>query len=386
MNLISGEYTRFAGLFFVQTFSRGILLSVIPLQALALMENAQRTSTLFFVASIAGILTALGIPKIISKVGTYPSFLCGSALMFVSAVLLSFEEPVLFVAGLFFHVSSVVWIEITFTLYVLARIPRRELTRFEPLRMFASILALTIGPVLGVFLEQRLSHVAPFVVSAVFVVLGILYFRMLGMHRVEIRKPGSRDVSPLQFLKRFAAQPRLRLAYGLTMARSCWWAMFVIYVPIYAVESGLGELAGAAIVSLGTAWTLTVPFWGWVGRKYGVRKLLAAGFVTTSMLTLLVYGFTSTPAVASVLLVISAFGATMLDGMGNILFFRAVHGREQSEMAAVFSTYRDLSQLATPGVYAILLKVFALPVVFLGASVWMLVASWYCRYIPGRMR
>ncbi len=385
MNRSGGDYIQFAGLFFVQTLSRGILLSVIPLQALTIMENAQRTSTLFFAVSIAGILIALGLPKIISKIGTYQSFLCGSAAMFVSAVLLSFEEPVLFVAGLLFHVASVVWIEITFTLYVLARIPRRELTRFEPLRMFASVLALTIGPVLGVFMEQRLAHSAPFIFSAVFAVLGVIYFRALGLHLVEIRKSGSRDVSPLQFLKRFIDQPRLRLAYGLTMARSCWWAMFVIYVPIYAVEAGLGELAGAAIVSLGTAWTLTVPFWGWVGRKYGVRKLLTAGFVTTSMLTLLVYGFTSTPAVASALLVISAFGATMLDGMGNILFFRAVHGREQSEMAAVFLTYRDLSQLATPGIYAVLLKVFALPVVFLGASVWMLVAAWYCRYIPGRM-
>ena len=386
MNRISGNYTKFAGLFFVQTLSRGILLSVIPLQALGIMENAQRTSALFFVVSVASILTALGIPKIISEIGTYQSFLCGSAAMFVSSVLLSFEEPALFVAGLFFHVSSVVWIEITFTLYVLARIPRRELTRFEPLRMFASVLALTIGPVLGVFMEQRLSHSAPFIFSAVFVVLGIIYFRLLGLHLVEIGKSGSRGVSPLQFLKRFIGQPRLRLSYGLAMGRSCWWTTFVIYVPIYAVESGLGELAGAAIVSLGTAWTLTVPFWGWVGRKYGIRKLLTAGFVTTSMLTLLVYGFTSIPAVASVLLVISALGATMLDGMGNILFFRAVHGREQSEMAAVFSTYRDLSQLATPGIHAVLLKVFALPVVFLGASVWMLVAAWYCRYIPGRMR
>ncbi len=386
MNLIGSDYTKFAGLFFVQTLSRGILLSVIPLQALVIMENAQRTSTLLFVVSIASILTALGMPKVISKIGIYRSFLCGSAAMFASALLLSFEEPYLFVAGLFLHVSSVVSIEISFTLYVLARIPRRELTRFEPLRMFASVFALTIGPVLGVFMEQRLSHNSPFIFSAAFVILAIIYFRMLGLHLVEIRKSGSHDLGPVQFLKRFIRQPRLRLAYGLVMARSCWWAMFVIYVPIYAVESGLGELAGAAIVSLGTAWTLSVPFWGWVGRKYGVRQLMAAGFVTTSMLTLLVYGFTSTPAFASVLLVISALGATMLDGMGNILFFRAVHGWEQSEMAAVFATYRDFSQLATPGIYAVLLNVFALPVVFLGASVWMLVAAWYCRYIPGRMR
>jgi MFS family permease len=162
--------------------------------------------------------------------------------------------------------------------------------------------------------------------------------------------------------------------------------MFVIYTPIYAAQSGLGDLVGATIVSVGTAWTLTVPFWGWIGRKYGVRRLLKTGFVTTSALSLLVYFNASTPVIASTLLVFCALGATMLDGMGNVLFYRAVRGRERSEMTAVFATYRDTGQLATPGLYAVLLGFFTLPVVFLSASIWMLVASWYCRYIPARMR
>ena len=162
--------------------------------------------------------------------------------------------------------------------------------------------------------------------------------------------------------------------------------MFVIYTPIYAVSVGLGEMTGAAIVSLGTAWTLSVPFWGWIGRKYGVRFLFRLGFTVTSVLTLLVYNVTSMPVIASALMILSALGATMLDGMGNVLFYRAVRGRERSEMTAVFATYRDFSQLAAPGLFAVLLKFFALPVVFLSASMWMLVAAWYCRYIPRQMR
>ena len=281
---------------------------------------------------------------------------------------------------------SIAAIEVSLTLYVLAQIPRRALTQFEPLRIFASVLALTIGPILGVFLEQRWSHNLPFQLSATFAILGILYFRMLGMHRVDIPKSASSSVNPLQYLRGFVHQPRLRLAYGLVLARSCWWTMFVIYTPVYAAQSGLGDLVGATIVSLGTAWTLTVPFWGWIGRKYGVRRLLKTGFITTSMLSLLVYFNATTPVFASTLLVFCALGATMLDGMGNVLFYRAVRGRERSEMTAVFATYRDAGQLATPGLYAVLLSFFTLPVVFLSASIWMMVASWYCRYIPARMR
>ena len=76
----------------------------------------------------------------------------------------------------------------------------------------------------------------------------------------------------------------------------------------------------------------------------------------------------------------------VLDGAGNVLFLRAVHARERSEMAAVFSTYRDGGQLATPGLFAVLLKFFALPIVFASAGVWMLAAAWFSRYVPKGMR
>ncbi len=385
-SLTGSQRLTFAGLFFVQTFSRGILLSVIPLQALSLLGTAQRTSILFFAVSVGGILAALVMPVLIRKVGNHSAFLVSCLAMLVSAVLLSFEDEWVFSIGLFIHTFSIAGGEVSLTLYVLARIARGQLTAFEPLRVFASVLALTIGPFLGVFLEQRGGHGLPFLICAVFAVLAVAYFRLLGLHRVQLPVSHSYDSNPLRFLQRYIRQPRLRLAYGLILARSCWWTMFVIYVPIYATQFGLGELTGAAIVSVGTAWTLTVPFWGWVGRRYGVKRLLRWGFSLTSVLSLSVYLYTAVPLLASVLLVITALGATMLDGIGNVLFYRAVRGRERSEMTAVFATYRDVSQLATPGLYAVLLNFFTLPIVFLSASVWMMTAAWFCRYVPKQMR
>jgi ACDE family multidrug resistance protein len=384
--LINSQHASLCGLFFIQALSRGILLSVIPLQALSIFGDAQLTSTLYFGVSAGGIAVALGMPIIIKNIGHYTAFLLGSLLMLLSAALLYFDDPWLFSIGLFLHIFSIAIIEVSLTLYVLARIPRNQLTQFEPLRIFSSVFALTIGPFFGVLMEERLSHESPYIFSAVCVFLALFYFRLLGLHRVSITRAESGNANPVAYLLRFFSQPRLRLAYGLVTARSCWWAMFVIYTPIYAVQAGMGELAGAAIVSLGTAWTLSVPFWGWFGRKYGVRYLLRMGFLTTSALTLLIYSATSIPMLAATLMVISALGATMLDGMGNVLYYRAVRGRERSEMTAVFATYRDVSQLAAPGLFAVLLKFFALPVVFVSASAWMLAASWYCKFIPQRMR
>jgi MFS family permease len=384
--LQANSHIKLAGLFFVQTMSRGILLSVLPLQAFAILGNAQLTSTLYFAISAGGILGSLIMPVVIQTIGNYRSFLLGCAAMLLSSVLLSFNQIIYFSIGLFSHTFAIAAVEVSLTLYVLARVSRREMTRFEPMRMVSLVLALCIGPFLGVFLQEKLSHNTPYIICAVFAVLAILYFRWLGLHRVEISHSDAKNINPLHSIRRYIAQPRLRLAYGLILARSSWWTMFVIYMPIYCEQTGLGELVGAAIVSIGTAWTLSVPFWGWVARRYGVRFLLQSGFATTSLLLLLAYSMVDLPWVAASLMVVCALGATMLDGVGNVLFYRAVRGRERAEMTAVFSTYRDAGQLITPGLFAILLKIFALPVVFSTAAVWMMVAAYYSRYIPKQMK
>lgn len=377
---------QFAAFFFLQNLPRGMLLTVIPLQAYAMMGNAQDTSLLLFTVSIGGILAALVLPQIIRRIGLYPAYLLSCATMVLSVILIAVEQVWVFSAGLFCHVFSIAAAEVTLSLYVMGRVARSQMTSFEPLRVFAVVLALTIGPFLGVYFEARVLHELPFIISAVVMIVSIFMFRRLGVHRTMVPASKSDSVNPLKYLLRYLQQPRMRLAYGLALARSCWWTMFVIYAPIYAAQSGLGELTGAAIVSIGTAWTLSVPFWGWIARRYGVRRLMFWGFSFSSLLSFVVYLVIDRPGIASVLLVLCALGATMLDGVGNVLFFRAVRAGERSEMTAVFVTYRDTGLLLTPGLFAVLLSYFALPVVFSTAAGWMIVAAWFCRYIPRRLR
>ena len=379
-------HTRFALFFFIQNMPRGMLLSVIPLQAYALMGSAQDASLLLFAVSGAGILAALALPVLIRRIGLYPAYLLSCATMLLSAALMMVEQAGIFAAGLFCHVFAIAAAEVTLSIYVLGRVPRARITRFEPLRVFFNVSALTIGPFLGVYLESQVFHQLPFVVSMVLMIAAVAWFRALGLQHTRLPASRPQSANPLRYLPRFFAQPRLRLAYGLVLARSGWWTMFIIYVPIYATQSGLGELTGAALVSIGTAWTLSVPFWGWVARHFGVRRLMTLGFATSSLLTLLVYLATDLPTVAAVLLVVCALGATMLDGVGNVLFFRAVRPSQRAQMTAVFVTYRDLGQLLTPGLFAVLLSYHALPVVFSTAALWMAVSAAFCRYIPASMR
>jgi hypothetical protein len=74
-----------------------------------------------------------------------------------------------------------------------------------------------------------------------------------------------------------------------------------------------------------------------------------------------------------------------LDGVGNVLFLRAVHPYERAEMTAVFVSYRDVAQLIPPGIFALLLLFMPLSSVFAASGVAMLALASLTRYIPRRL-
>ncbi len=55
-------------------------------------------------------------------------------------------------------------------------------------------------------------------------------------------------------------------------------------------------------------------------------------------------------------------------------------------MTAVFITYREVAQLGPPGLFAVLLNIFSLPVVFVVSGVSMVLITSFTRYIPKSFR
>ena len=180
----------------------------------------------------------------------------------------------------------------------------------------------------------------------------------------------------------FHQAARLVLAWLLSVGRAAWWNMFYIYAPIYAVATGLGEEAGGIIASVGSAGLFTVTFWGWVGRRKGIRWLLVFGYVVTGFFSVLVGGAMALPMVGAVLLVAAAFAASITDGAGNVPFLRSVRARERAEMTSVYATYRESARLSMPALYSVLLLVFPLPAVFVASGGLMFLLAHYARYLP----
>jgi hypothetical protein len=92
------------------------------------------------------------------------------------------------------------------------------------------------------------------------------------------------------------------------------------------------------------------------------------------------------PLLTGGLLLAGALFAIAVDALGSTAFMRAVRAYERPQMAAVYRTYLDFSELTPPLVYSVVLAFFGLGSVFatLGClAAGCAVVTW--RYLPKSM-
>ena len=91
---------QLAILFFLISMPKTLLLSLIPVQGLRILGDAQAVSVLYFLVSIVGVVFSVTAPALVRKVQTRGVFFFGTTAMLVSVPLLSFDSATLFVSGM----------------------------------------------------------------------------------------------------------------------------------------------------------------------------------------------------------------------------------------------------------------------------------------------
>ncbi|MBQ4826811.1 MFS transporter [Leisingera sp. HS039] len=329
---------------------RGILISVFPLIMYRALGDAGMVSVSYFAVGILSLLAGLMIPALIRVVPRRWAYSLG-ALMFVTSAGFAIEgSPVSVLAALALNTVAAVTTFICFNAYVLDYISRMELGQCETSRMFYSALGWTAGPVAGVLLLEVWAP-APFVISgsAALVMLAAFWWMRMGNGKQIARARGPAS-NPLTYLPRFLAQPRLVAGWLFAVIRSAGWWIYVVYLPIFAIEKGLGEELGGILLSVTNAALFGAPLLQrWV-QRHSIRLAVQAGFLGVTACFGAACVAQGWPAVSITLLVAGSAALILLDICAGLPFLMAVKPSERTEMSAVYSSYRDISGILTPGV------------------------------------
>lgn len=372
--------------FCVETFSRGLLLAVVPLELLAYFGDTQRVTLFYAGVAIFGLGNSILVPWFLKNAGTRRVVASAGILTVFAAALLATENILAIAGGLAIRVLAGGCVEIPMTAYIMARIPRHRLSVFEPSRLFFQGACIAIAPWFGFYLQLHVSAETPFIVVGAG---GIIMF-CLASTALPAYQANSGDAvlqQPVRTVARFFQQPRLRLAWLLALIRSSFWAIFNIYAPIFSVTCGWKPSAAAAVLSVGTASLFLVGVWGRLSRNIGVRKLLMTGYFLCGVsLVLTAVAAVWMPEIAPLGLVAAAFSASILDGPGNVPFLRATRFHERPAMAGIYVTYRDVSQFAPIVVFSLILAVSQLGTAFGLYAVVLFGAARLSRLIHPRIR
>ena len=381
----------FTALSTVDCFARAMLMAIIPLEAYEILGNARDLSILYFCVAWGAFAGRFVIPLLIERFRRRRVYSAGLLLLFASPLLLGLETLPALAAGMFVRACGAACVNIALNLYIMDYVKRQDLVRIEPLKYAVSGIAWAGGPFIGILLFEHAGPWVAYGIAAGITALALAYFWYLRIVENPVVAPMT-AASPKPFrvasyLPRFFRQPRLRLAWVLGLGRETWWGALIVYGPVLVVASGGSEELSGILVSAANGMMFAALFFGWLGRRHGIRRVLVGGFAAAGVITVAV----ASPVVSDslpftvTLLLLGAVAITACDSVANITFMRAVRKRERPEMTMVYSTYSDASSVIPSAVYSALLSLFPLISVFLATGAAMFGFAWASRHVPRGM-
>lgn len=346
----------FATLAAFEAVTRGMLISVYPVAMYDALQDAAQVSAIYFLIGILSLLVGLLVPFLTRFVPRRIIYTTGALAFVAGSAIAALGTPAAIIFSLILNSLATVVTFVCFNAYILDFIQRIELGKCETLRMFYSALGWTLGPVLGVIFWGWWKP-APFLISAssAFAMLAVFLYMRLGNGKL-ITKARRASPNPLSFLGRFFQQPRLIAGWIFAVIRSCGWWAYVVYLPIYAVENGFEDQLGGALLSVTNACLFLSPLMlRWMQAR-SVRRSVRTGFMACAVLFGVAGILGEFPLVSVALLFIGSLFLILLDICAGLPFLMAVKPSERTEMSAIYSSYRDVSGIVTPGAaWAVLL-------------------------------
>ncbi len=382
-NQTSESLARLAAL---DGFSRSLLVGIVPLIALESLGSKELVAKVYLVAAIMTMLVTLNIGTLERLFDRRRVVTLSGVFLIFAALFLYLQNGVLLTFGIGLRSAAASMFSVCLSLYIMDYIGKRDFTRNESKRMQYNGVAWLIGPFLGAWLLQNGYDLVPFVLAAISAVLMLRYFwyLRLGDDKV-VKKATSTADNPLRSIIRFTEQKHLRIAYGITLSRSCFWVALFVYGPIYVVEAGLPAWAAGVLLSGVSALLFGSPLIRILSDYIGLRRTVVGALMLTATALVCLGLVGEAKPIGVVFWVLGAIGGAMLDVLGNIPFMRLVKPRERTSMTTVFSTWRESSELLTPIIVTLTLLWFEFHHFFFVLAIMHLASAFSASYLPKRL-
>lgn len=380
------QVENFALLVGLEAVIRGLLISVMPLAVNeALGRDTQAVSVAYLMAGMVALVWGLMVPWMTGFISRRWAY-TGGCLLYVVAMGLAivgtaWSLPLALICAAMATATTFV----CFNAYLLDYVDRANLGRSQSVQMLYAAVPWSVGPLLGVWLHD---HWPPAVFllagSCALLLMTVFWVLRLGNGK-QISRARRPAINPLGYLARFFRQPRLIAGWFFAVMRSCGWWVYVVYLPLFCVEMGLGDKVGGTALSISNAFLFAAPALNVWARRMTLRWSVRFAFLGCAVMMIAAALTSVLPWVTVALVFGSSVFLVTLDVVAGLPFLMSVKPSERTEMSAVYSSFRDVSGIMTPGAAWLVLFVAPLPGIFAAVGVGLLSSWWMAGRLHPRL-
>jgi MFS family permease len=247
---------------------------------------------------------------------------------------------------------------------------RKNLSRNEGLLYTFFNAAWVVGPLISGFVSEQYGINFVFMLSSVFILLGLFLFKISGIRNANIKKKTNENIIK-NFFAFFKSRDRF-LAYVIGGGVNFWFILIYLYMPLYILQSGLTEiwigyfLFAAAIPTI----LLEFPMAKLAGRV-GFKRIFKTGFLILAFSSIACF-FVGNIYIIMAILVFAAIGISMIEPTTEAYFFDILKTKsEESRYYGPYNTTIDVNNFVGKMLAGVILIFLPLKFIFIFFSIFM---------------
>ena len=227
---------------------------------------------------------------------------------------------------------------------------------------FANV-AWVAGPLIAGWVNGKFGISMVFLLSAFFIFAALILFRFSGIKSNAVCKKVDSNIIK-NFTEFFKNKNRV-FAYLISSGISFWWSLIYIFIPVYMVENGLGNMLVAYFL-----FAIPIPLilleynFGKLAGKIGFKKVFAIGFAIAAMLSFICFFIVNIYWILGIL-VLASIGLAMLEPTSEAYFFDISKKKDCQRFYGPQKTAIDFGQFTAKTISGLLLFVLAFKFLFI---------------------
>lgn len=360
---------------FLAGFSQAFFLYIMSTY-IKLASGSDNLGPYYLAAYFAILLILLNLHKIVKRIGKSDVFYFSLFLKILVIILLLFVSPgiaavILVVAYIIF--GNIEWVSLDMILESFSsdRMSGRIRGKFLTI-MNAGVF---LGPLLSSKILEEYDYYGIFL-AMLFLNVAVLAIGVWSLANVNHRFDGKLIVGDV--LKKVIWRKNVRRIYYLSFVLEFFYALMIMYTPIYLLEMGLswGEIGVIFTVMLAPFMLIQYPAGALADKKTGEKEFLILAILVMAVSTAAAY-YINSPGIWiwSAVLLSTRIGAALLEVMRDSYFYKRIDGHDV-DLINVFRTAKATAYILGSAASVVLLLFFPLKSIFILVAVVVFSALW----------